>query len=100
MVTSQDPFATYWDRDYRTIAQCNMFLQDRRGYNTRYMTDKHNNDLVKKRLQGEAFALRAFFEWDLLQKFGGKGTDGNMLGFPIITKIINVTDEVNYARNP
>lgn len=99
MVTSQDPFSTYWDRDYRTIAQCNMFLQDRRGYNTRYMTDPHYNDLVRKRLQGEAFALRAFFEWDLLQKFGGKGTDGNMLGFPIITKIINFTDEVNYARN-
>lgn len=37
MTTSQDPFQGYWDRDYRSIAQCNTFLQDRRGYNTRYI---------------------------------------------------------------
>ena len=99
MTTSQDPFQRYWDRDYRSIAQCNTFLQDRRGYNTRYIVKDNYNKQVKDRLQGEAFALRAWFEWDLLQKFGGKGTDGQMLGFPIVTKVINVTDEVNYARN-
>jgi hypothetical protein len=63
------------------------------------MTNAHYNDLVKNRLQGEAFALRAWFEWDLLQKFGGRGTDGQMLGFPIVTEPISVTDEINYARN-
>ena len=82
MTTSQDPFATYWDRDYRSIRNCNLFLKDRRGYNTKFLLNSHWNDLVKNRLQGEAFALRAFFEWDLLQKFGGRGTDGQMLGFP------------------
>jgi hypothetical protein len=99
MTTSQDPFQTYWDRDYRSIAQCNIFLKDRRGINTRYNVKPLNNDQIRTRLQGEAFALRAWFEWDLLQKFGGKGTDGNMLGFPIIIAPISVTDEINYARN-
>jgi starch-binding outer membrane protein, SusD/RagB family len=99
MTTSQDPFQTYWDRDYRSIAQCNIFLKDRRGYNTRYMVKPLYNDQVRTRLQGEAYALRAWFEWDLLQKFGGKGTTGQMLGFPIVLQPISVNDEINYARN-
>lgn len=98
MVTSDDPFQRYWDRDYRSISQCNIFLKDRRGYKTRYMVKDLYNDQVKNRLQGEAFALRAWFEWDLLQKFGGMA-GGQMLGFPIITEPIDVTAEVNYARN-
>jgi starch-binding outer membrane protein, SusD/RagB family len=99
MTTGSDPFATYWDRDYRAIYNCNLFLKDRRGYNTKFMKDTHFNDLTKNRLQGEAFALRAWFEWDLLQKFGGEGTDGRMLGFPIITKVFGVNDVVNVARS-
>jgi hypothetical protein len=99
MTTNQDPFATYWDRDYRSIRNCNLFLKDRRGYNTKFLLNSHWNDLVKRRLQGEAFALRAFFEWDLLQKFGGKGTNGQMLGFPIVTDVLNSSEDVNLERN-
>jgi hypothetical protein len=99
MTTGQDPFATYWDRDYRAIYNCNLFLKDRRGYNTPFLKDPHFNDLLKNRLQGEAFALRAWFFWDLLQKFGGKGTDGRMLGFPIITQVYGANDVVNVARS-
>jgi starch-binding outer membrane protein, SusD/RagB family len=98
MTTAQDPFQTYWDRDYRSISQCNIFLKDRRGYNTRYMVKQLYNDQVRTRLQGEAFALRAYFEWDLLQKFGGKG-NGQMLGFPIVTEVVDPYSEINYARN-
>jgi hypothetical protein len=57
------------------------------------------NNLVRNRLQGEAFALRAWFEWDLLQKFGGKGTNGQMLGFPIVKEVFGANDVVNLARN-
>ena len=100
MPTSQDPFQTYWDRNYRAIRNCNLFLQDRRGYNTKYvMVNSTWDKLVRDRLQGEAFAIRAWFEWDLLQKFGGKGTDGQMLGFPIVTKVFGANDEINLARN-
>lgn len=99
MTTSQDPFQRYWDRDYRSISQCNIFLKDRHGYNTRYIVKEAYNNQVRTRLQGEAFALRAWFEWDLLQKFGGKGVNGEMLGFPIVTTVLDVNDEINYTRN-
>ena len=98
MTTSQDPFDTYWNRNYKAIYNCNLFLKDRRGYNTRFITTPKWNDLVRNRLQGEAFALRAWFQWDLLQKFGGRGTNGEMLGFPIVLEPLNANDEINIAR--
>lgn len=98
LTTSQDPFRTYWSRDYQSIRMVNIFLKDRRGYNTRFLIDTHLDSLVRKTLQGEAFALRAWFEWDLLQKFGGKGLNGQLLGFPIITEPIDITG-ANFARD-
>jgi len=97
--TNLDPFLTYWDRDYQSINLVNLFLKDRRGYNTRFVLDKRHNELLRRCLQGEAFALRAWFQWDLLQKFGGKGTNGQMLGFPIITEPLDPLSEINLARN-
>jgi starch-binding outer membrane protein, SusD/RagB family len=97
--TGLDPFLTYWDRDYRCLYQVNLFLKDRRGYNTPFLTDKYLNNVLRRRLQGEAFALRAWYEWDLLQKFGGKGTNGQMLGFPIVTEPITDFKDINLSRN-
>ena len=99
LTTSGDPLATYWDRNYRSISQCNIFLKDRRGINTRYNVRAVYNDQIRTRLQGEAYALRAYFMWDLLQKFGGRGVDGTMLGVPIITDVVDPYGEINYARN-
>ncbi len=96
--TSQDPFRTYWDRNYRSIYLVNLFLKDRRGYNTRFLVDPHLDSLVKNRLQGEAHALRAWFEWDLLQKFGGTA-NGQLLGFPIVLEPVDVKAETNLQRN-
>lgn len=97
--TSMDPFRTYWDRDYRSIYLVNLFLKDRRGYNTKFLVNSHLDSLVKNRLQGEAFALRAWFQWDLLQKFGGKGMNGQLLGFPIVLEPIDIKEQTNLARN-
>ncbi len=96
---SQDPFLTYWDRDYKSINLVNMFLEDRKGYSTQFLTVPRLDSLVRNRLQGEAFALRAWFQWDLLQKFGGKGLDGQMLGFPIVTKPLDYTQQIDLSRN-
>jgi hypothetical protein len=100
---TEDPFQTYWTRDYRGIYNVNMFLKDDRGYNTRFLLDDHQNDLLRARLKGEAFALRAWFQWDLLKKFGGRGTNGQMLGFPILLEPVNVAamtpDEINTKLN-
>lgn len=99
LTTTQDVFATYWNRNYQALFSLNKFLKDNRGYNTRYMVNSHYNDLVRNRLQGEAYALRAWFQWDLLQKFGGKGVNGQMLGFPIVLEPLNPTKSINLSRD-
>jgi len=100
LTTGQDPFQTYWTRDYQTIRLVNLFLKDRRGINTRFLIDQHLNSVLSNLLQGEAFALRAWSEWDLLQKFGGKGINGQLLGVPIITEPIDITTSgTEFPRN-
>ena len=85
-----DPFQTYWTRDYQGIYNTNLFLKDNNGRNLRYMLDERLDSLLVNMLWGEAYGLRAWFEWDLLQKFGGRGTDGNLLGFPIVTEPVKI----------
>jgi hypothetical protein len=100
LTNGNDPFLTYWDRDYRSIRQVNLFLKDRRGFNTKFLIQANVDSVVRYRLQGEAFGLRAWFYWDLLQKFGGKGIGkGQMLGVPIILEPIVIGEVTNLSRN-
>src|SRR5690554_3200171 len=99
LTAGQDPFATYWNRNYEGIYLVNLFLKDGRGYNTRYLVEPDLDIVLRSRLQGEAFALRAWFQWDLLQKFGGKGLDGKMLGFPIVTELFGADETIDLPRN-
>lgn len=88
--TASYPFQTFWTRDYEGIYNTNLFLQNGNGRNVRYMLDTRLDSLLRDMLWGEAYALRAWFEWDLLQKFGGRGLDGQLLGFPILTEPVKV----------
>jgi len=85
-----NPFEEFWTRDYKGIMYANEFLKDNVGKNTRYLVDKTNNALLQKYLQGDAFALRAWYEFDLLRKFAGRGTDGTLLGVPLVTSPVDV----------
>lgn len=95
----QDPFLDYYERDYQGIYLVNTFLKDRRGYNLRYVVVPELDSLVRNRLQGEAFALRAWFHWDLLQKFGGKSLDGLLLGIPIVTEPVALDETSDMERD-
>lgn len=100
LTTGQDPFSTYWNRNYQGIYLVNLFLKDNRGYNTRYVVDPKLDQVIRRRLQGEAFALRAWFQWDILQKFGGKGVNGELLGFPIVLEPVAPEERnINIKRN-
>lgn len=87
---ANDPFQTYWDRDYKGIYNVNLFLKDENGRKVRYMLNEHYDELLRNRLWGEAYALRAWFYFDLLTKFGGKGTDGQMLGIPLVLEPLKI----------
>ncbi len=89
---NQDLFSTYWTRDYKAIYNLNLFIKDRKGLSVRYMTDQHLDELFKNKTWGEAHALRAWFYWDLLKKFGGRATTGELLGVPLVLEPVRIWD--------
>ena len=84
-------FSALYDRDYKAIYYCNLFLKDNLGKNTRYMLDANANAKLQRALQGDAFGLRAFYYWDLLKFFGGRSVSGEMLGVPIFTEPVDLS---------
>ena len=101
-LTTGNQFITrdYWKRDYDAIFLLNLFLKDNRGINSTVLIKPELNTLVVRRLQGEAFGLRAWAERDLLKKFGGKELGGaRLLGFPIVTEPLDASKDINFERN-
>lgn len=83
---SSNPFDTKWRDNYRAINYLNMFLENDRGYNTRYMVAEDSDLALRNCLQGCAYGLRAWMYFDLLRVFGGKAENGELLGVPILTE--------------
>lgn len=81
-----NPFDTKWRDNYRAINYLNMFLENDRGYNTRYMVAEDSDLALRNCLQGSAYGLRAWMYFDLLRVFGGKAENGELLGVPIRTE--------------
>ena len=81
-----NPFDTTWRDNYRAINYLNMFLENDRGYNTRYMVAEDSDLALRNCLQGSAYGLRAWMYFDLLRVFGGKAENGELLGVPILTE--------------
>lgn len=79
-----NPFTTKWNNDYAAINYVNLFLKDNVGYSTRYYVDFEADKKYRHYQQGSAFGLRAWFHFDLLRTFAGRGTDGSMYGIPLM----------------
>jgi hypothetical protein len=55
------------------------------------------NKMYARRFKGEAYALRALFEYHLLVTVGGTGNNGDLLGIPLFNKI-GALDDFNTTR--
>ena len=89
---TSNPFGAYWVRDYQAIRYVNLFLKDRRGYNTQYLVDRKQDLQLRRYLQGDAFAIRAWAGFDLLRKFGGVDEKGELSGFCILDEACDLED--------
>ena len=83
---TSNPLSGVWTRDYEAIYYVNLFLKDDIGRKTRYLVDPGSNEVLQKCLQGDAFGLRAWYGFNLLEFWGGVGTDGSLLGVYIPTE--------------
>lgn len=61
-------------------------------------TSNELNSLYARRFWGEAYALRALFQYHLLVSVGGYGTDNALLGIPLYDKTLTANDNFNAPR--
>jgi hypothetical protein len=88
-----------WDRWYETIGYLNMYLRDCKDL-LFSVSDPTLNNILQKNRRGEAFFLRAYYQWMLLQTYGGYPNGGSTaLGFPIVTRVLTTDDVLNLPRN-
>jgi hypothetical protein len=100
-----NPLGDSWANDYMYLNRINWFLEKMvLNYNTKIVTpvkfvvDSTVNMKTFFFLRGEAFFLRAWYQFDLLQKYGGV-SNGTAYGYPIVTKYLTVNDNLDLPRN-
>lgn len=57
------------------------------------------NTMFCDRLKGEAYGLRAMFNFYMLQAHAGWTADGRLMGVPIVEEVETETSDFNYPRN-
>jgi len=68
-----------------------IWMTDPKGYSIQ-------NELYRKRLRGEALALRALHHAFILENFAGKDNSGQLMGIPYYTEFIEPTGDFNLPR--
>ncbi len=84
------PLST-WSPAYKNITYINQFLSVVDKVVWSWQSDWQNKEFAKK-LKGEAYGLRAFYEFQLLVTHSGKADDGSYMGFPVIAEYITATE--------
>lgn len=85
-------------REYRSaIMYVNIFLAN--AEKVKWAADEVAAKMFCDREMGEAYGLRAFFMYGLLQAHAGKDASGNLLGVPAITSAEDVNSNFNVERS-
>ena len=94
-----------WANSYELIRHLNLFLAKYESISWSFdprLSETENEDknkFILQRLKGEAHGMRAFYMFNLLQFHAGKADNGSLLGFPIITKPLALSDNWKLPRN-
>ncbi len=101
-----NPFGDNWGNDYGYINKINWYISHMVIDNSKTIPTPVKFDInTTVNLQtfyftlGEAYFLRAWYQFDLLQKYGGVASDGKAYGFPLTTKYLLAGDELDLPRN-
>ncbi|MFO7853420.1 MAG: RagB/SusD family nutrient uptake outer membrane protein [Bacteroidota bacterium] len=88
-----------WDLWYSSIEYCNHYLE--LGRDLLYsVSDPTLNETLQANRRAEAYFLRAWYHWKLLQTYGGY-VDGvsEALGVPIVTETLTTEDNLDLPRD-
>lgn len=91
-----------WDNAYRNIYYLNTFLgivnNVAWALNDKLGPVEQRRQMFAKRFRGEALALRAWYNFELLKRHGGIATDGNPTGVVILRSSIDVGASLDLPR--
>nr|MBD3620566.1 RagB/SusD family nutrient uptake outer membrane protein [Sunxiuqinia sp.] len=92
--SSLNPF-NQWNTAYESIFYINSFLEEMNDIEW-YAQDETSSALFASKLRGEAFGLRAWNYFHLLQAHAGEGKNGEMLGVPIVDEVLTIDNAEAY----
>jgi len=86
--STNNPF-NVWGGAYTNIAYINQFLRVVDKIQWSYQSEWQNTHF-RERLRAEAYGLRAFYEFRILQAHSGINMNNMLVGFPIITDSMDI----------
>jgi hypothetical protein len=92
--STSNPFDA-WNSAYESILYINTFMEEM-GKIDWYWKSAQTNALFAKKLRGEAFALRAWNYFNLLQSHAGIGKNEEKLGVPIVDHVLKISKPEDY----
>ncbi len=87
-----------WGSAYTAIIYLNRFLAEADKVEWSYLSEAVDT-LFYLRNIGEAYALRGYFMYHLLQAHAGYDASGNLLGVPIVTEVLDEGSDFWKPRN-
>ncbi|TYA84305.1 RagB/SusD family nutrient uptake outer membrane protein [Seonamhaeicola marinus] len=89
-----------WSARYDELKNVNKFIEVGLDGTVVYLkSDETLDETFRNRLRGEAYFLRAWMHFDLLRRYGGVDTSGQLMGIPLVTTSLDITGELNLTRN-
>ncbi len=92
--STSNPFEM-WNTAYESILYINTFMEEMDKIDW-YPKNPQTSALYTKKLRGEAFALRAWNYFHLLQAHAGIGKNGEKLGVPIVDHVLLTAKPEDY----
>jgi len=87
-----------WASSYSAIYNINFFLPVIDETQWSHLSQDRNR-YFKKRFKGESYALRGYFYAQLLTNYGGIASNDNLMGVPLITKALEMSDDWKIPRS-
>ncbi|MCU0458239.1 MAG: RagB/SusD family nutrient uptake outer membrane protein [Bacteroidales bacterium] len=92
--STSNPFDA-WNTAYESILYINTFMEEMDEVEW-YWRNNQTNALFSSKLKGEAYALRAWNYFNLLQAHAGVGNNNLKLGVPIVDKVLGTSKPEDY----
>lgn len=93
------PFGNEYKNAFQAILHINDFLENMSNVDFAPLSDETVKQKYQDKLRGEAYALRAWWQAKLLTVYGGKDSQGNLLGYPIVLHTIKDVESAKLPRN-